>query len=157
MTATAEFPQATRTAIIVAPNEGQRVQAFDNEILFKLGAEQTDGQFTLGFASIRAGGKEPPVHMHSREDELFIVLEGEYSFFADETWTDAPVGSVVYLPRGVPHTFRVTGEKNGRHIVFTTPGGFEKFFAEYAEVFSIPGPPNFHRIRAISEKYGMYF
>jgi quercetin dioxygenase-like cupin family protein len=150
-------PDATqRVACIVQPADGQSVQAFGAEILFKLTAEQTAGSLTLGLSVVPAGGGPPP-HVHEAEDELFLILEGDYRVCIDDKWTDAGPGSVVYLPRGCAHTFTVTGTTPGRHWVLTTPSGFERFYARCAEVFAAPGPPDFAKLASISAEHGLRF
>jgi mannose-6-phosphate isomerase-like protein (cupin superfamily) len=92
------------------------------------GAESTGG--TLGLVdAIFYEGFGPPLHLHHREDEGFYVLEGAIRFRrGDEDFVAGP-GSLVWMPRGVPHAFRV--EPGGaRALLLLVPGGFERMFAE---------------------------
>jgi quercetin dioxygenase-like cupin family protein len=139
-------------AIVVPPNEGTRVRALGNEILFKLGTEQTEGTLTLGLATVPAGSG-PPTHVHDVQDELFLILEGQYRVYSDGRSTDVGPGAVVYLPRGTEHTFAVLGSTTGRHWVLTTPGGFERYFAGYGEVFAAPGSPDLARLSALNAEH----
>ena len=61
-----------RVASIVRPGDGQRIRSFGNEIEFMLTAEQTAGSLTLGVATVPAGNGPPP-HVHSAEDEMFLI------------------------------------------------------------------------------------
>ena len=151
-----EFRCSTSGAQIVHAGEGTRVRAFGNDILFALTSEQTGGVLSLGLAEVPAGNG-PPLHVHGSDDELFIIVEGEYSVLVDGSWHDAGPGSVVFLPRGSEHTFKVTGTTPGKHWTLTTPGGFDKFYARCSEVFAAPGPPNFARLSAISAEHGYRF
>jgi mannose-6-phosphate isomerase-like protein (cupin superfamily) len=82
-------------------------------------------------------GAGPPLHVHARDDELFVVLEGTISFFGPSGgWTATQSGTVVYAPRGVAHTFRNTGSTPSRHLVVTSPSGFEEFYTRAAAVFA---------------------
>ena len=153
-TMSSSAPQAT--AIVVRPGEGQRVRAFGNEIEFMLSTEQTNGLLSLGLAVAPAGGG-PPLHVHSREDELFIIVEGDYEVFADGTWTPAGPGSVVFLPRGQAHTFRVVGNTTGRHWTIATPSGFEQFFVKCSSAFPAAGPPDRAKLATIAEEFGVTF
>lgn len=153
-TASPDAPR--RVASIVRPGDGQRVRAFGNEIEFMLSGEQTAGSFTLGLAEVPAGNG-PPLHVHFADDEMFIILEGEYSVCVDGEWTNAGPGSVVYLPRGSEHTFKVVGATPGRHWVLTTPSGFERYFARAAEVFAVPGPPDGAKLAAINADHRVAF
>ena len=80
-----------------------------------------EGTFYQGFG--------PPLHVHSREDEAFYMLEGEIRFRqGDEEFVAGP-GTWVWGPRGVPHAFKVESQ-SARALVFVTPGGFERMFEE---------------------------
>ena len=157
MTSTASLAPTITAPIVVPPDGGQAVRAFGNEILFKLTADQTAGSLSLGLAVVPAGSDGPPPHVHEREDELFLILEGQYRVWADGEWRDAGPGSVVYLPRGIAHTFHVVGDRPGRHWVLTTSGEFERFYARCGEVFAAPGPPDVARLIAIGAEHGMRF
>jgi quercetin dioxygenase-like cupin family protein len=143
-------------ARIVRPGEGQRVRAFGNEIEFMLTGEKTADSLTVGLATVPAGNGPPP-HVHYAEDELFLILEGEYSIYLDGDWTNVGPGTVVYLPRGSVHTFRVISATPGRHWTLQTPSGFERYFERAAEVFAAPGPPDVKRLAAITAEYGAEF
>jgi Cupin domain len=72
-------------------------------------------------------GFSPPRHIHTREDEVFLVLEGDASFDVDGRRLLAGPGTSVYMPRGVPHTFRVESA-TARMLGIMTPGQFEQLF-----------------------------
>jgi quercetin dioxygenase-like cupin family protein len=53
----------------------------------------------------------PPQHRHARHDEGFYVVSGTARFTVGETVYDAPVGTLVMISPGAPHTFaNPTGE-----------------------------------------------
>jgi quercetin dioxygenase-like cupin family protein len=133
--APAYAPPAPRRALVVPPNGGTAFTAFGDRIVFKLGSAETGGALTLSLGEVPPGGGPPP-HRHEAEDEVFIVVSGRTEFWVDGAWTAAEPGAVVYLPRGVAHTFRNAGETVSRHWVITTPGGFDRFFAECSQVFA---------------------
>jgi quercetin dioxygenase-like cupin family protein len=143
-----------RSAVITQPGEGVAVTAFGNEIRFQLTSEQNGGALTVGMATVPPGTRVPP-HVQSREEELFLIVEGEYRFWIDGELKDVSAGGLAYMPRGVPHTFEVVGERPGRHWVLSMPGGFDRFFARCAEVFAVPGPPDFARLAAINAEFGI--
>ena len=59
------------------------------------------------------------VHVHRSDDEAWHVLDGSLRFrFADRE-VDAPAGTTVFVPAGVPHTYRVTAEPS-RYLIFLT-------------------------------------
>jgi mannose-6-phosphate isomerase-like protein (cupin superfamily) len=94
----------------------------------KVGAEETAGSLTI-YESLRPAGDlgGPRLHKHSF-DEAFYVLEGEYTFQAAERLIKASTGAFVYIPGGTIHTFRHSGEGNGRMLTVCSPGGIEAMF-----------------------------
>jgi quercetin dioxygenase-like cupin family protein len=121
-----------------------------------LGGEQTDEKLVVMSESTPPGGG-PPLHVHSNEDEIFLVVEGRISYFADGNWTEVEVGGAVFLPKGVAHYYRNIGDTPSRHWIITTPSGFEKFFAHCAEEFAKPAGPNMDRVVEISREHGIEF
>lgn len=49
--------------------------------------------------------------------------------------------SLVFLPRGVAHSFSIDGDA-ARALVILTPGGLEDAFRELSEPTSCPGDPD---------------
>ena len=148
--------QSTRTGRVVRAGEGQRVRAFGSEIQFMLTGEDTGDTLAVGVATVPAGNGPPP-HIHHDEDELFLIIEGEYRVCLDGEWSTVGPGGVVYLPRGCAHSFEVIGQTVGRHWALTTSGSFARFFTKSAEVFAVPGPPDFARLAALAAAHGYSF
>src|SRR5215471_9728623 len=88
--------------------------------------KDTNGTFSLLEATL-APGNEPPPHVHSREDELFYVLEGEFDVYAGEEAYQAKTGECVFLPRHKPHAFLIRSPRL-RVLILYTPGGLEEAF-----------------------------
>jgi len=101
-------------------------------------------------------GEGPPIHIHHNEDEVIHVLAGEYQFWLDGAISRAGPGGSVFLPRGVPHTFRIIGQMPGRNLAVLTPGGFETFFAD-AVAHDLRLPPDPATLATLSERYGIEF
>jgi quercetin dioxygenase-like cupin family protein len=74
----------------------------------KAGAKQTGKTFGLieNLAPVGAGS---PYHIHRAEDETFYVPEGQLEFISSERRLVGGPGSYVFLPRDIPHGFRVVG------------------------------------------------
>jgi len=141
-------------AMIMQPVEGQVFHAFGQTIHLMLNGEQTKGSITI-MSGITPPGGGPPFHVHSREDEIFIVSKGRIQYFSDGNWTEVGVGGVVYLPRGVPHCFKNIGTTDSCHWIINIPSGFEKFFSKCAEEFSKEGGPLMDRIVEIHNEFGI--
>lgn len=147
-------PESTARALVIAPDAGERTRAYGNEILFKLGTDETRGAFSLGLASVSASDSVVPPHVHEGEDEMFIIVEGTYRVFTNGEWNECGPGSVVYLPRGVMHTFHVIGGRDGRHWVLNTSSAFRAYYTSVAELFAT-GWPDPARLGALGAQYGM--
>jgi quercetin dioxygenase-like cupin family protein len=89
-------------------------------------ADATGGKLSV-FEATMPEGFSPPRHIHTREDEVFLVLDGEAWFDIDGERQLAGPGTSVYMPRGVPHTFRVKSPV-ARMLGIMTPGAFEQLF-----------------------------
>ncbi|MEV0847251.1 quercetin 2,3-dioxygenase [Streptomyces sp. NPDC049954] len=98
---------------------------------FKATGEDTDGQFWLA-EQLSPPGYSSPLHRHTREDELFIVLDGQMSVQVGDDTHKAVGGSLVFAPRGLPHQFHVESPET-RFLILSTPAGFEKWFQETGE------------------------
>ena len=91
--------------------------------------DQTGGSLGM-FRQTIAPNSGPPTHVHQTEDEFFYVVSGEFKVKLGDRVVSAPAQSVMFVPRGTPHTFQNVGAEPGVLIVGVTPGGFEKMFEE---------------------------
>jgi mannose-6-phosphate isomerase-like protein (cupin superfamily) len=82
----------------------------------------------FAFEATEPPGGGPPLHIHTREDEFFLVLEGEVTFFIDGQVIHRGPGGSAYVPRGAAHCFRNTSQRAARLLVLFTPGDIEGFF-----------------------------
>lgn len=95
---------------------------------FFIPSEVTGGRLSV-FQATMSEGFSPPRHIPTREDEAFLVLDGQVVFDLDGHRQLAGPGTSVYMPRGVPHTFRVHSQV-ARLLGIMPPGAFEQLFRE---------------------------
>ena len=88
--------------------------------------KDTNGAFFLVEAML-APGTEPPPHVHTREDELFYVLEGEFDVYAGKEAFKVGTGECVFLPKFKPHAFVIRSPRL-RVLALFTPAGLEEAF-----------------------------
>jgi quercetin dioxygenase-like cupin family protein len=97
---------------------------------YSITVRRSDSAGAVGiFEGVVPAGEGPPVHIHHHEDEVIHVIEGSYEFWLDGTRFTRSPGASVFLPRGVPHTFRVQSQ-TARILGIMTPGHFEGLFRE---------------------------
>jgi quercetin dioxygenase-like cupin family protein len=142
---------------IVAAGDGRTpapLNIVGEETLVKVSAEDSDG--TLAFFHLVAPPMSgPPRHVHSREDELFYVLEGELVFELDGERHTVRAGDTVYLRRGVVHTYQNFTTSDARLLIATTPGMFCNLFIELSAATPRGTLPAFDLIDALATKYGI--
>ena len=124
---------------------------------YSITVTREDSAGLLGvFESVVPAGEGPPLHVHHNEDEVIHVIEGEYEFWLDGQSMRRGPGHSVFLPRGVPHTFRIVSQVPGRNLGIVTPGGFENFFVEMASR-GLEIPTDLPEIGRIGADYGLEF
>lgn len=139
---------------VLGPGDGQTTRFLDTLMTVKAGGKETGNTFTL-LEWTAPVGFAPPPHTHRVEDEAFFILEGSMTVTCgDKSW-DAGPGAFVFLPRGVPHGFTVTGDTPLRGLQLTVPSGFEHFIAEAGEPAQAPATaaPNIERLLAAAAKH----
>jgi len=138
---------------VLAPHEGKSVWLGGLGVDFKITGEQTGGSFSIVEHPIAPGIIVPP-HTHTREDEFSYVLEGEVGARIGDQVLQATPGCYIIKPRGILHTFWNAGTRPARIIEIISPAGFEKFFAEMADLFQGAGPPDFEKLTNLASTYG---
>lgn len=124
-------------------------------------ASETNGAFSL-VKNVMRKGFEPPLHVHTREDESNFILKGEILFTVGDKTIHAKAGDYIHLPKNVPHTFKLLTD-TAETLLVITPGGFEEMFVECsrpAPAMELPPlgekPPKefFEKIKRVSEALG---
>jgi mannose-6-phosphate isomerase-like protein (cupin superfamily) len=119
-------------SLIVGPGEGRVLRLGVFEAVVLATSEQTSGGFTLLKTRSEPTGFGPPLHVHRNAAEAFYVLEGEYLMYVEDRETLCLPGTFVYVPRGVPHTFRVVSSGPGTKLNLFSPAAMLGFFEELA-------------------------
>jgi quercetin dioxygenase-like cupin family protein len=114
------------TADPYVAHQGEARWYGDSLIEFLVPSEATGGTMSV-IRTTLVEGFGPPRHIHTREDEVFVVVEGDVLFEIDGHRRLAGPGTSVWMPRGVPHTFRVQSPV-AVLLGVMTPGGFEELF-----------------------------
>lgn len=102
-------------------------------------AATTGGQLTVMEQRARRGFS-PPLHLHRREDTAMLVLEGRLTVQRGDEILPVGPGELVWLPRDVPHSFRVDSDEVHLYEL-ATPAGIEGFHLEASVPAGGPGLP----------------
>jgi quercetin dioxygenase-like cupin family protein len=125
-------------------------------------ADSPDGLSAI--ESLAPEGDSPPLHVHTTEDELFHVLEGELRVRLGEDELRLGPGETALAPQGIPHTYRVESPQ-ARWLCVTRRGDFERFvraLSRPAESEGLPpqGPPTPEQIEQLERaaaEHGIQF
>jgi quercetin dioxygenase-like cupin family protein len=119
-------------------------------------ADDTAGAFGL-MEQWGQQGFSPPLHVHHREDSALYLIEGTITLRLGDDETTLGPGDFAFMPRDIPHTFRVDSDR-ARFLEIVTPGGFEQFHidaSDPAPAATLPpvGPPDIPRVVAAIATY----
>jgi quercetin dioxygenase-like cupin family protein len=81
-------------------------------------------------------GLDSPAHVHPDEEQCLYMLDGTIEVTCGDATRAIGPGAFVVMPRGVPHSFVVTGEHGARFLSITSPSGFERLVQE----IGVPAP-----------------
>ena len=135
--------QAQLQAAALAAGEGRALWHFGALLVFKALGAETNGQF-WALEGLADRQMAVPLHSHSREDEIWYVLEGEIEFIIGDERRTAGGGTFAYIPRDTPHTFFIKSE-TARWFGVGTPAGLDEWFFETGQpagALTLPPPPD---------------
>lgn len=148
--------QLTSRPVVTNAGDGLRYGYYAMWLEEMLPAEASAGALNLTKATLGPGNTPPPLHIHTREDEFFLVLSGKIRFWVGATTLeecevhDIGPGGVAFGPRGIPHTFD-TVTPQSEVLVGLMPGWAEGYFKSIGESADRDDNEN----QALLEQYGM--
>lgn len=103
-----------------------------------LDSAATRGQLAILRSELRQGDASP-LHVHGNEDETFILLSGSAVIHVGDDQNEVTGGGVAFLPRHIPHAYRITSPV-ATMLTLVTPGGLEEFFRAAGHDLDAPKP-----------------
>ncbi len=143
------------SALVLLPGEGRAVHIGGLGVVFKLLGTDTGGQLAVVEHPLAPGTLAGPPHVHHKEDEASYVLEGEVTAQVGDQVIQARAGTLIFKPKGIPHTFWNMSTAPARLLEIISPGGFEKYFEELAELVAPGGPPDIAGLMRLGQKYDL--
>ncbi|WP_433496745.1 cupin domain-containing protein [Sphaerimonospora sp. CA-214678] len=142
---------------LAQPEQQQKLEWLDGSTFsVLLDAATTGGQLTVGRFDAPEG-EAPPFHLHTREDEVFLLIKGTAQLWVGEQELELSEGGIVYLPRNIPHGYRITSERADL-LLIATPAGIEDMFRQGGRDLSTPRPEGFEIskdvLAAAADAYG---
>lgn len=147
-------------AVVLGPDDGRAFWFLNTLTINKVEGRHSDGELNIVDHRVPPGYAPPP-HTHRHSHEAFLILEGEFEGFCGDRPWQAGAGAIVFLPRGVPHGFKVSQAGPGRALLVLAPGGgFDDFVAamgDPADRLDLPEavPPDPARVTEIAAAHGI--
>jgi mannose-6-phosphate isomerase-like protein (cupin superfamily) len=143
--------------LAIDPGEGESFDFGSLGVVWKIESDESEGRFSVVEHPIPPRTLAAPLHFHTREDEYSFVLAGTLGGLLGDRTVEAGPGAWVFKPRGEWHTFWNAGATECRIVEVISPGGFENYFRELAEVFAAGGAagPDPARLVEVAGRYGL--
>lgn len=148
-------------ATVRTPGQGRRIGVVGDVYRFLATGKETDGKYATFEATVPPGSGPPP-HTHSREEEAFLVLEGDVTFQIGDKRIVAGEGTFLNMPAGSLHSFKNESDKTARLLITVAPAGLEEMFFEVGEPLADdaqtappPSEADIRRLVEIAPRYGI--
>jgi quercetin dioxygenase-like cupin family protein len=143
--------------LVLPPETGEMVWLKGIGARYLVRGDQTGGRFAVVVHPIKPRALASPMHTHSHEDEISLVIAGRVGVQIGDQVLVAEPGTVVFKPRGIPHAFWNESDEETRVLEMITPAGFDAYFREMAALYaeSTTGMPDPQRAAALYAKYGL--
>ena len=139
---------------VVKDADGEVLDVIGDIQTHKLLGADTNNQMVEWVDNVEPGVGIPP-HIHTKEDEIFRVVEGEVEIMVDGQVTVLKDGDMAYAPKNVPHAWKVVGTSKAKMITSAFPAGIEHMFVELSKLPE--GPPDFAKVTEICGRHGIKF
>lgn len=117
--------------LVLLPGEARTIDVGGFAITVHADHAETGSAFSLIETAEGAPGG-PPLHVHRDAAESFYVIEGEYLMHLDGRDFRCSAGSFIYVPSGMPHTFRSLAA-GSRKLNLYAPAAMVGYFDDLAD------------------------
>ncbi|MHA6758354.1 cupin domain-containing protein [Streptacidiphilus sp. PAMC 29251] len=121
---------------IVAPDGGEVIELGPARMRILEDGGTTAHRLGIGEITLAPHSEGPPQHRHAEHDEGFYIVSGTASFTVGQTVHDAPAGTLVMVPPGVPHTFANPGDQPVVMINTFTPDLYVQYFRDLGDAMA---------------------
>ncbi|MEZ0089564.1 cupin domain-containing protein [Streptacidiphilus sp. EB129] len=121
---------------IVPPNGGEVIELGPARIRILEDGATTAHRLGIGEITLAPHTAGPPQHRHAQHDEGFYVVSGTARFTVGDTDYDAPAGTLVMVPPGVPHTFANPGDQPMVMVNTFTPDLYVQYFRDLRDTIA---------------------
>jgi mannose-6-phosphate isomerase-like protein (cupin superfamily) len=141
---------------ITRPQDGEEVLPAPAQLRILEDGSTTDHRLALGVITMQPQTDGPPAHWHQQHDEGFYVLAGTPRFTIGDDDHDAPPGTLVMIPPGVPHTFANPSDDTSVIFVTFTPDLYVGYFRELGDRMASGAPLTREANIEVMARYATY-
>ena len=138
-------------AVLMQAGAGESVSLRGTEVTFKVPSDQAAGASCVEFNALP--GFDTGLHVHTKLEETFYVLDGEFELRAGDDKLRAGPGTCVFVPPGVAHAFSNPSDAPARLLLLMSPPGHDRYFVELADILARSGPPDSEAIAKLRSSY----
>jgi mannose-6-phosphate isomerase-like protein (cupin superfamily) len=124
-------------------------------VVLKVAGPDTGGAITIVELQFDVGVLIPP-HLHRREDEYSIVVEGEIGVRSGDREVVVGPGCYVAKPRSFVHAIWNAGKTPARTIEVISPAGFEEYFRGLSDL-AASGRPGVADVVELAGRFELEF
>ena len=132
-------------AVIDSPNNDQ-TQAWWFLDTLVVEHRSAPGMTTIVLEMTLPVGSAPPLHVHDDLDDTWYIPDGAMVVRCGDDELVVGAGVWVSMPRGVPHTFRVVGDREARILLVHDNASFRDLVRDLgapAAAHVVPSQPSF--------------
>jgi mannose-6-phosphate isomerase-like protein (cupin superfamily) len=140
---------------ILAPGEKHADAPPLERPFVRFASGQTGGLATLAEVQLPPLTAGPNLHVHTREDEMFFVLDGVMTVQVGDQLHEIAAGGLAWGARGTPHAFANRAEDPLRLMIMWIPGGAEGLFLDMRNYLQAAGgAPDPQIVADLQARYG---
>jgi mannose-6-phosphate isomerase-like protein (cupin superfamily) len=125
---------------IAGPTDGEVILLGPIQMRILEDGHTTSHRLGIGEITLPPHTEGPLQHRHARHDEGFYVISGTARFTVGEATYEAPPGTLVMVPPGVPHTFANPGDQEVLLLNTFTPDLYIQYFRDLRDLLAIGQP-----------------
>ena len=121
---------------VIGPTAGEIIHLGSVQMRILEDGHTTNHRFGLVESTLPPHFAGPVQHRHTQHDEGFYVVSGTARFTVGTTTYDAPAGTLVMVPPGVPHAFDNPADQPVILLCTLTPDLYVQYFRDQRDLIA---------------------
>lgn len=138
---------------IVGPQGGEHVNLGSVKMRILEDGGTTAQRMGLTVSTLPPHTDGPAQHRHTAHDEGFYIISGTARFTSGNDVQDAPAGSLIMIPPGVPHTFANPGVEPMMLLTTFSPAFYVQYFRDIDAMIAQGRPMTHDSLAELMARY----